>query len=58
MPFTLGMLLYTVGRIFTVVSITPGGVGVVEIAYSAVYLSALGDVRTTPSSPACCSTGH
>ena len=43
MPFTLGMLLYTVGRIFTVVAITPGGVGVVEIAYSAVYLSVLGD---------------
>ena len=43
MPFTLGMLLYSVGRIFTVVAITPGGVGVVEIAYSAVYLSVLGD---------------
>jgi uncharacterized protein (TIRG00374 family) len=43
MPLTLGILLYTIGRIFTVVSITPGGVGVVEIAYSAVYIAALGD---------------
>ena len=43
MPLTSGILLYTIGRIFTVVSITPGGVGVVEIAYSAVYIAALGE---------------
>ena len=43
MPPTLGILLYSIGRIATVVSITPGGVGVVEIAYSAVYIAALGE---------------
>jgi uncharacterized membrane protein YbhN (UPF0104 family) len=43
MPFTLGFLLYTVGRIATIVNITPGGVGVVEIAYTAVYVSVLGE---------------
>jgi uncharacterized membrane protein YbhN (UPF0104 family) len=43
MPFTLGFLLYTVGRIATIVNLTPGGVGVVEIAYSAVYISVLGE---------------
>ena len=43
LPMSLGFLLYSVGRIFTVVAITPGGVGVVEIAYSAVYLAVLGD---------------
>jgi putative heme transporter len=43
MPLTLGILLYTIGRISTVVSITPGGVGVVEIAYSTVYIAVLGD---------------
>ena len=43
MPFTLGFLLYTVGRIATIVNLTPGGVGVVEIAYTAVYVSVLGE---------------
>jgi uncharacterized membrane protein YbhN (UPF0104 family) len=43
MPLSLGFLLYTIGRISTVVSITPGGVGVVEIAYTAVYVTALGE---------------
>jgi len=43
MPLTLGFLLYTVGRIFTIVNLTPGGVGVVEIAYTAVYVSVLGE---------------
>ena len=43
MPFTLGFLLYSVGRIFTIVNLTPGGVGVVEIAYTAVYVSVLGE---------------
>jgi len=43
MPLSLGFLLYTVGRLSTVVAITPGGVGVVEIAYSAVYIAALGE---------------
>ncbi len=43
MPLSLGFMLYTVGRIATVVSITPGGVGVVEIAYTAVYVAVLGE---------------
>ena len=43
MPLSLGLLLYAVGRISTVVNITPGGVGVVEIAYTAVYVSVLGE---------------
>jgi uncharacterized membrane protein YbhN (UPF0104 family) len=43
MPFSLGLLLYTVGRLSTVVTITPGGVGVVEIAYTAVYVAVLGE---------------
>ena len=43
MPFTLGFMLYTVGRIATIVNVTPGGVGVVEIAYTAVYVSVLGE---------------
>jgi uncharacterized membrane protein YbhN (UPF0104 family) len=43
LPLTLGLLLYSVGRLSTVISITPGGVGVVEVAYTAVYVVVLGD---------------
>ncbi len=43
LPLSLGMMLYAVGRIFTVVQITPGGVGITEIAYTAVYTAVLGD---------------
>ena len=43
LPMSLGLLLYSVGRLSTVVSITPGGVGVVEIAYTAVYVAVLGE---------------
>ncbi|MGH3505763.1 MAG: lysylphosphatidylglycerol synthase transmembrane domain-containing protein [Nocardioidaceae bacterium] len=43
LPMSLGLLLYSVGRIATVIQITPGGVGVVEIVYSAVYISVLGE---------------
>jgi uncharacterized membrane protein YbhN (UPF0104 family) len=43
MPLSLGLMLYSVGRIATIVNITPGGVGVVEIAYTAVYVAVLGD---------------
>ena len=43
MSLTLGLLLYSIGRIATIVQITPGGVGVVEIAYTAVYVSVLGE---------------
>jgi uncharacterized membrane protein YbhN (UPF0104 family) len=35
-------MLYSVGRISTVVNITPGGVGVAEVAYTAVYVTVLG----------------
>jgi uncharacterized membrane protein YbhN (UPF0104 family) len=43
MPLTLGIMLYAVGRIATVVQITPGGVGVTEIAYTAVYVAVLSE---------------
>lgn len=42
LPLSLGLLLYAVGRVFTIVQITPGGVGVTEIAYTAVYTAVLG----------------
>ena len=43
LPLVLGLALYSVGRLSTVVQVTPGGVGVVEVAYTAVYVAALGD---------------
>lgn len=43
LPLTLGLLLYSIGRISTVIQITPGGVGVVEVAYTAVYVAVLGE---------------
>jgi uncharacterized membrane protein YbhN (UPF0104 family) len=43
LPMSLGLMLYAVGRIFTIIQITPGGVGVTEIAYTAVYTAVLGD---------------
>jgi len=36
-----GLALYAVGRIGTIIQITPGGVGVVEVVYSAVFMAAL-----------------
>jgi len=42
LPLSLGLMLYSVGRISTVVNITPGGVGVAEVAYTAVYVTVLG----------------
>ncbi len=38
-----GLALYTIGRVSTIIQITPGGVGVVEVAYTATYVWALGD---------------
>jgi uncharacterized membrane protein YbhN (UPF0104 family) len=35
--------MYSVGRIATVVNLTPGAVGVAEVAYTAVYVAVLGD---------------
>jgi uncharacterized membrane protein YbhN (UPF0104 family) len=43
LPLTLGLMLYAVGRIATIVQITPGGVGITEIAYTSVFVAALGD---------------
>jgi putative heme transporter len=43
LPLTLGLMLYAVGRIATIVQITPGGVGITEIAYTSVYVAALGE---------------
>jgi uncharacterized protein (TIRG00374 family) len=43
LPLVLGLALYSVGRLSTVIQVTPGGVGVVEVAYTAVFVAALGD---------------
>jgi uncharacterized protein (TIRG00374 family) len=43
LPLSLGLMLYSVGRLSTVVNITPGGVGVAEVAYTAVYVAVLGE---------------
>lgn len=43
MPMSLGLLLYSLGRIFTVVAITPGSVGVAEVVYTAVFVAVLGE---------------
>ena len=43
MPLTLGLMLYAIGRIATIVQITPGGVGITEIAYTAVYVAVLSE---------------
>ena len=43
MPLTLGLMLYAIGRIATIVQITPGGVGITEIAYTAVFSAVLSD---------------
>ncbi|MDQ1247639.1 MAG: Flippase-like protein [Actinomycetota bacterium] len=37
-----GLAVYTIGRLSTLVQITPGGVGVVEVAYTAAYTAYLG----------------
>ena len=43
LPLSLGLMLYSVGRLSTVVNITPGGVGVAEVVYTAVYVAVLGE---------------
>jgi uncharacterized protein (TIRG00374 family) len=43
LPLSLGLMLYAIGRIATIVQITPGGVGITEIAYTAVFVAVLGD---------------
>lgn len=43
LPLIVGLALYSVGRLSTIIQVTPGGVGVVEVAYTAVYVAVLGD---------------
>ncbi len=43
MPVSLGLLLYSIGRLLTIVPITPGAVGVAEVVYTAVYVAVLGE---------------
>jgi uncharacterized membrane protein YbhN (UPF0104 family) len=43
MPMTMGLFLYAVGRLATIVPITPGAIGVAEVAYTAVYVAVLGE---------------
>jgi putative heme transporter len=43
MPVSLGLFLYSIGRLLTIVPITPGAVGVAEVVYTAVYVSVLGE---------------
>lgn len=37
-----GLGVYTIGRLSTLVQVTPGGIGVVEVAYTAAYTAFLG----------------
>ena len=39
LPMLVGLALYSIGRVATIVQVTPGGVGVVEVAYTAVYMT-------------------
>ncbi len=43
MPVSLGLFLYSVGRVLTIVPITPGAVGVAEVVYTAIYVAVLGE---------------
>jgi uncharacterized membrane protein YbhN (UPF0104 family) len=43
MPVSLGLVLYSIGRLLTIVPITPGAVGVAEVVYTAVYVAVLGE---------------
>jgi putative heme transporter len=43
MPVSLGLFLYSIGRVITIVPITPGAVGVAEVVYTAVYVAVLGE---------------
>ncbi len=39
LPWAVALATYTVGRLSTVIQITPGGVGVVEVAYTAAFVA-------------------
>jgi uncharacterized protein (TIRG00374 family) len=43
LPLIVGLALYSIGRLSTIIQVTPGGVGVVEVAYTAVYVAVLGE---------------
>jgi uncharacterized membrane protein YbhN (UPF0104 family) len=43
LPLTLGLILYGIGRVLTIIQVTPGGVGVTEIIYTSVYVAVLGE---------------
>jgi uncharacterized membrane protein YbhN (UPF0104 family) len=43
MPVSLGLVLYSIGRLLTIVPVTPGGVGVAEVVYTAIYVAVLGE---------------
>jgi uncharacterized protein (TIRG00374 family) len=43
MPVSLGLFLYSIGRLLTIVPVTPGGVGVAEVVYTAIYVAVLGE---------------
>ena len=42
LPLSLGLTLYAIGRLATIVPVTPGGVGVAEVVYTTVYVAVLG----------------
>jgi uncharacterized protein (TIRG00374 family) len=39
----VGLAAYSIGRLSTVIQVTPGGVGVVEVAYTAVFVLVVGE---------------
>ncbi len=39
LPWGVALATYTVGRLSTVIQVTPGGVGVVEVAYTAAFVA-------------------
>jgi uncharacterized protein (TIRG00374 family) len=47
LPLIVSLALYSIGRLSTVIQVTPGGVGVVEVAYTAVYVSLLGETYSS-----------
>ena len=42
MGLLAGLAVYTIGRLSTLVQVTPGGIGVIEVAYTAAYTAFLG----------------
>lgn len=43
LPLIVGLATYSIGRLSTIIQVTPGGVGVVEVAYTAVFVALLGE---------------